>query len=246
MNEENRFEISHKWAFGMAEPKNEAQQRRVNALREAYAAIFLGRTSPNTLDAISEAKGLFSRVAKQDQWDWFTVCANLGYPSGRICRVISSELAKFRRDIQCGVDPFDSTHGETLRRLPVRKCFMVFLGEAVVRDETGAGWIYFLSNREMPDIAKIGMTTRTVEARVKEINSATGVLHPFGVRACWRVRDPAEAEILVHEALSQFRVRRDREFFRVNYKVGQKLVQRTIALSNLELRTLDSLAALAE
>ena len=246
MNEENRFEINHKWAFGMAQPKDEAQQRRTNALREVYAAIFLGRTSPNSLDAISEVKGLFTRVAKQDQWDWFTVCAQLGYPSGRICGVVSSALANFRRDIQCGIEPFDSTHGETLRRLPVRKCLKVFLGEAVVRDEAGAGWIYYLSNREMPDIAKIGMTTRTIEARVKEINGATGVLHPFGVRACWRVREPAQAEKLVHEVLLHFRVRRDREFFRVNYKVGQPLVHRTIALSNLELRTLDSLAALAE
>jgi hypothetical protein len=114
------------------------------------------------------------------------------------------------------------------------------------KTESNGGWLYYLSNRETPDIAKIGMTTRTVEDRVREINAATGVLHPYGVRACWRVSNPSQSERIVHEALAGFRVRRDREFFRVPYHVGQPLIQKTVAASGYELRTLDSLAALSE
>jgi len=58
-----------------------------------------------------------------------------------------------------------------------------------------------LSTREQPDFLKIGMTTRTVEERVREINTATGVLIPFGVRRCWRVMDPSRSEKLIHSAL---------------------------------------------
>lgn len=246
MSLENAYEIRHKWAFGMAPPKHPIAERRLQSVREAYACIFLGRTSEVALEGISETKGLFTRVAKQDQWDWFTVCGQLGYPSARICGVISSAMTEFRRDVTNNVGPFESSHGETLRKLPVRKCMKVFLGEAKVADEPNCGWVYFLANREMPDVAKIGMTTRSIEERVKEINAATGVLHPFGVRACWRVSDPSKSERIVHEALAEYRIRRDREFFRVPFHVGQPLIQKTISRSGLELRTLDSLAALAE
>jgi hypothetical protein len=48
------------------------------------------------LDAISEVKGFFNRVARQDQWGWFTVARQLGYPSTRISQVIASYLGDLR------------------------------------------------------------------------------------------------------------------------------------------------------
>jgi hypothetical protein len=134
MSEQNAFEIRHKWAFGMAPPKPSTMQTRLESVREAYSCLFLGKICDASLEAISETKGLFTRVSKQDQWDWFTVCAQLGYPSARICGVISSAMANFRRDVANKMAPFDSTHAETLRRLPVRKCMKVFLGEATIKD----------------------------------------------------------------------------------------------------------------
>lgn len=246
MREEDNFEIRHKWAFGMAQPKPMMVQRRLKAVQETYSCLFLGKISDASLDAISETKGLFTRVFKQDQWDWFTVCGQLGHPSARICNVISSALASFRSDVVSEIPPFDSTHGEALRRLPVRKCLKVFLGQATIRDELNAGWLYYLSNRENPDIAKIGMTNRTIEERVREINAATGVLHPYGVRSCWRVSNPSQSERIVHEALAEYRIRRDREFFRIGFHVGRPLIQKIIAASGYELRTLDNLSGLLE
>ncbi len=74
--------ISEKWGFGMAPPKPTTQRRRI-ASCVAVDAIIRSRTMPSpdesTLDAISDVKGLFNRVARQDQWDWFTVCGQLGY-----------------------------------------------------------------------------------------------------------------------------------------------------------------------
>jgi hypothetical protein len=80
-----------------------------------------------------------------------------------------------------------------LSEMPARRCLRFFLGELTVPNEPSAGWIYILSTREIPDLLKIGMTTRTVLERVREINNATGVAIPFGVRRCWRVTDPGRS-----------------------------------------------------
>jgi hypothetical protein len=69
-----------------------------------------------------------------------------------------------------------------LQRLGVLTCLNYFPGDSEPYVEDGSGFVYILSSREMPDILKIGVTERSVESRTREINSATGVLIPFGVR----------------------------------------------------------------
>jgi hypothetical protein len=51
-------------------------------------------------------------------------------------------------------------------------------------DEDG-GFVYILSTRELPELLKIGFTTKSPEVRVKAINSATGVIIPWAVRYAW-------------------------------------------------------------
>lgn len=240
----HEYEIAQKWAFGMAPPKPVTQQRRQSAARLVIHTLDDAQIQDGVADALSEIKGLFTRIARQDQWDWFTVSAALGYPSSRISWLVSDTLAAYRRDVLAGTTLTSSSAGLLLRRLPVRRCLAVFLGDARIKDEPDAGWLYYLSTREQRDIAKIGMTTRTVEERVREINSATGVLNPYGVRACWRVSDPRSAERLVHAALRPHRIRADREFFRIDYRHARELVDRLLRDQHLEIRTLDALTAL--
>jgi len=196
------------------------------------------------LDAISEIKGLFTRRWKQDQWDWFTVSAQLGHPSAQISKVISFTLSDWRKDIQSGIEPLKSEHGARLLALPFRKCLYVLIGRHRIADEPGAGWIYYLSTREQPSIAKIGRTTRTLEERIREINGATGVLTPYGVRSCWRVSDPEMAERLIHNDLATYRIRADREFFRLPYGPATKRIGEVLAHHGLEIRTLNALTSL--
>src|ERR1700723_1110950 len=77
-----------------------------------------------------------------------------------------------------------------------------------------------------------------------EINRASGVAVPFGVRRCWRVSDPHRAEKIVHTALAAYRIRTDREFFRTDFKIAAQIAQETIAGASLEIRTLNALAGL--
>ena len=240
--------ISEKWGFGMAPPKPLVHKSRSGACECVLRVLdSWNKVSADdfTMESVSIVKGMFNRIAREDQWDWFTVSSQLGYPSRRISRVIAQELSCLRMAIKLGQKAEFETARSNLRRLPTRRCLSVFLGTAEVVDEAGAGWIYILSTREMPTLLKVGMTTRSVQERAKEINAATGVAIPFGVRRCWRVSDPALVEKLVHDALGDYRLRQDREFFQVSFGYASKTIDAVIQGSSLEIRTLDALAGLA-
>lgn len=240
-------EIYEKWGFGMAPPKPSTQATRLRSAQSVLIQIEDAQPvniGDMHLEDLSEVKGLFNRVRRQDQWDWFTVAGQLGYPSMGLAGAIAEELDSLRRGLRDRAREETTQAHERLRRLPTRRCLAVFLGRAQLTDEPGAGWVYILSTRESPNLLKIGMTTRSVEQRVKEINTATGVAIPFGVRQCWRVSDPSAAEKLVHDCLDRHRVRTDREFFRIDYFEARSKIQDVLSAAKLELRTLNYLAAL--
>ena len=76
------------------------------------------------------------------------------------------------------------------------------------------GIVYCLENTEMPDIVKIGQTA-DIEQRLRELDN-TSVPVPFTCVLALEVDDHVGAERLLHEAFSDHRVRKSREFFRVN------------------------------
>lgn len=80
-------------------------------------------------------------------------------------------------------------------------------------DYSVGGWIYVMSNKSMPNIYKIGMTTTTPERRAKELYSSSGVPTPFKVELAYYSHSPREDESRVHRILSEFRVNEAREFF---------------------------------
>ena len=242
-------EIFENWGFGMAPPKPGIHRQRLNSasnLLGVLSELLRPEAEASTLDSLSEVKGLFNRIVRQDQWDWFTVCGQLGYPSQRISNAIARQITNFRAAIRLqDALSFAAAH-ESLCRLPTRKGLSIFCGFRQIRDEENAGWVYILSIREEKHLLKIGMTTRRVEDRAREINSATGVVIPYGVRGCWRVIHPARSEKPIHAALTDYRVRRDREFFRMDFRQAGGIIQNVLNAEGLQIRTLDRLAALSE
>lgn len=71
----------------------------------------------------------------------------------------------------------------------------------------------------MPDLIKVGSTDRTVEERVAELNSATGVPTPFVPVLIVAFPNPAVIEELVHKDLDKYRVNSSREFFRTSVEL---------------------------
>ncbi|MEY9722166.1 putative transport protein [Sinorhizobium fredii] len=83
------------------------------------------------------------------------------------------------------------------------------------------GYIYILFNPAYrANQYKIGMTTRTPEARALEVSSATGVPQSFEVLFSKRVADCHRAERLIHQRLAEHRFSSDREFFQVRLNVA--------------------------
>jgi hypothetical protein len=177
--------------------------------------------------AISEVKGLFTRSVAQDQWDWFSVWTQLGRPGQKRCRDISKNLGHLRRAmLDQDVERVMLAH-RALMQAGAPSAIQWFLdpkpSEYFRRD--GTGYIYILSTRSHPKWLKVGYTERTVEERVKEINRATGVLEPFGVRAVWVLLNAPQVEEFVHYALAEYQVRDDREFFELPLDTAFKIVR---------------------
>ena len=75
--------------------------------------------------------------------------------------------------------------------------------------------VYILTNESMPGIIKIGWTDNSVEQRMKELDKTSTPL-PFTCYYAKRVKDPTFVESKMHQAFDEFRIRDNREFFRMS------------------------------
>lgn len=106
---------------------------------------------------------------------------------------------------------------------------IIYLYEPIV-DPSGAirkpEWIYVLINVSVVNMVKIGMTTNTVEERVKQINSATGVPTPWIIIYKFKCYGSRYLEKEVHDYLAQYRVSHNREMFNIDAITAQKVIEK--------------------
>ncbi|WP_338932707.1 GIY-YIG nuclease family protein [Streptomyces netropsis] len=209
--------IEQKWGFGMAPVKSAVQRERVEAVRTVLATLEQGRHAAlGRLDDLSTVKGLYTRTFKKDQWDWFTVWSQLGFPAYQVARQVSGSLLRLRRCIRDCDAPGTAQATAALIAHDAPGTLDRFVSGMPER-KSDHGFIYVLSTREMPRMLKIGYTDRDVVTRAREINSSTGVAVPYGARGAWMVPHARHVEAEVHARLSEFRVRKDREFFHMDF-----------------------------
>ena len=89
-------------------------------------------------------------------------------------------------------------------------------------------WVYVLVNKGVPGVCKIGMTTTTVTQRVKEINSATGVITPWIPVYRYECINSYALEQAVHGELERLghRINPNREGFEVTSEVAIQTIER--------------------
>jgi T5orf172 domain len=87
-------------------------------------------------------------------------------------------------------------------------------GRHLVEFESIRGFIYVLSHPQMPNLVKIGFTTRQVEQRVAELNTTTAVPGPFVIEAVFPSNEPERHELEAHNLLGETRVK-SKEFFKI-------------------------------
>lgn len=80
------------------------------------------------------------------------------------------------------------------------------------------GLIYVLTNEAMPGLVKIGLTTDSVESRIANLSSNSGVPLPFECHFAAEVPDDvnlSKLEKTLHQLFAEHRVNPKREFFKV-------------------------------
>ena len=90
-------------------------------------------------------------------------------------------------------------------------------------------YLYILKNEFMPEVVKVGWSARNPSRRADELGSATGVPGKFELVQAFAVRDGLEAEGMVYNALSNFRILK-KEFIRIPPDEAKKIIR--IMLSN--------------
>lgn len=232
-NEEKLLKYNQKWGFGMAPLKSKTEYKYKKAAYSVLKILTGNQESEIDLDDISTFKGMVNRCVKQNQWDWFTVYTKFGEPSPLKLRRMPSFLTELRNALK------NSNNNEFNRLIKSPLAFeiiglcKIFLNEEKAKQsQSETGYVYILSKREEPKVLKIGMTNRNVEQRVKEINSATGVVFPLSVRRIFKVNDARSAEKMVFEALDYYRIRKDREFFMIDYAFAVKLISELLKKHN--------------
>ena len=227
------MEIIQKWGFGMAplKPTTDRLNRKAINVVKGFVSDEGVVASEDIVEDISRVKGVFNRVIKQDQWDWFTINMYLDYPRyGDLLDIVSS-ISLLRKSILSKDDIKRSIAIDKLKQAN----FIIYCENYLsfdINKDTSAEYLYILSRREEKDILKIGMTTRNVQKRVTEINSATGVIFPYSARKVYKVKDSRQVEKSIHSLLSKYRIRVDREFFRINYAEACSIIEDYLIRSN--------------
>jgi hypothetical protein len=91
------------------------------------------------------------------------------------------------------------------------------------------GWVYVLTNKAMPDIVKIGYSTKDPILRAEELEG-TGLPHPYVVVYDVLVLEPRDVEQSVHTRLRTLNERK--EFFRITAQVAVQSIRDVIAEQN--------------
>ena len=88
-------------------------------------------------------------------------------------------------------------------------------------------WVYVLVNKSIPGICKIGMTTTSVNQRVKEINYATGVITPWFPVFKYKCINSRVLETEVHQYLENlgYRVNPKREGFEIPSNIAIEVIK---------------------
>ena len=80
------------------------------------------------------------------------------------------------------------------------------------------GLIYIITNKKQgKNTFKVGKTSKSIDERLKQLNSETGLLGKFEVFATFVVDDIDKAEKECHKNLKDFRIQNNREFFEVDF-----------------------------
>ena len=87
------------------------------------------------------------------------------------------------------------------------------------------GWVYIITNKAMPDLIKVGFSSKDPELRAREFGG-THSPHPFIVEYEVLVNNPYKYEQLVHKELESYK--ENKEWFRCSLELGISTIRDVI------------------
>ena len=116
-------------------------------------------------------------------------------------------------------DPLDS-EWEIITYFTARK-------ESIYENRSGDGdsWVYVLTNISMPNLLKIGSTSKEPDKRAEQVSRGTGVPTKFRVEFAFKCFNAESLEREIHKYLKPFRVNNDREFFQISLTEAEKTIE---------------------
>lgn len=82
------------------------------------------------------------------------------------------------------------------------------------------------------EVYKVGWTSKTAKERAKELSSASGVPKSFIVVKYWKHENPDKIEKDIHAILDPYRISENREFFKLEYKALERIIENQIKLAS--------------
>ena len=122
-NKNNMIQIS-KWGFGMAPLKKPTDEKNRQSISAVLSFVDKNEinNSNNLIEQISWVKGLFNRIIRQDQWDWFTINSYFDFPKEKDVINIVSALSTLRNAIMNHNDSLGEKALQTLQMSAKTMC----------------------------------------------------------------------------------------------------------------------------
>ena len=213
------IEVKRTSGFGMADVSMWERKLFDPAISKVLG-ILKGESYPHRSHArtIKAVEDLFEICLKRTEDNWLTVYSLLGYPPVSHLYELKSCLSQLRSALLMrDREKVENGLGQLIRGNLFLPLWNYENRANWISRSDFSGWVYILNQEHAnPDVLKIGMTQQTsYKPRVQSFNRQTLVLYPFSVKMVYPVRHARAAETRVFEQLSQFRIRKDREFFEI-------------------------------
>ena len=143
-----------KWGFGAAPFKYATDINNRKALI-ALQRYMLNESDSNASlpDAISHVKGMFNRILKQDQWDWFTTNMYFDYPN---LKEIQGYIGAFT-DLRKALVTSNTAEESRLRSRLLASNLITYIDNYLNYDpsnDAGDEFVYILSRKEEKELLK--------------------------------------------------------------------------------------------
>jgi hypothetical protein len=98
------------------------------------------------------------------------------------------------------------------------------------------GWVYIITTKSMPDLVKVGFSTKDPEMRAAELNN-TGNPYPYKVEYEVLVNEPRNVEQIAHRLLKNKGLHENKEWFNCSIEIAiteiRNASKNTIILENI-------------